>query len=630
MFVITVANFSSGNFKEGTYSVVGRISTVTNRSNLQSVVIDNVYIDGVRQKNGMVLTVMAGLSMEEGYEISFTTYVEKTSLFTLGQFNNYYYKNSIAYTASVYESEVEITGYPGLSLAETIRFKVKNMLFANMNNENASISYASLFGDKTYVNDSIRDNFSMAGIAHLLAVSGLHIGFVTSLLLFLFNKTKLKKWINVSIIGAILAFYCYLCSFSASVVRASIMFIVLSIGGIFGKQYDRMNSLGIAGIVVLLYKPLFVYDAGFLLSFGCVLSIFMFNHFFKNLFTKLHLPKSLADTFAVMFAVQLGILPLTIYYYGQMSLLTMLANFICIPVFEVFFITLFALTPIVLLMPFFSVLLKVPSVIIAFIIRVAQSIANQNWAIIDLTQISPFALIGVYVALFVLSQFINYNPIQKLSVITPILITTFVLALGITTPIINQNSIAVLNAYGDKCYVLEHGGITYAIGDFNKHTYEVLDAYFSNIAHKNPNYIIIINDYEPTENLNQEEIIRFSFNEGENIFEFNQEYTLGNVSIICVQMSGTIYGVLVKYGEYVTVVANDDISYENIYAVNSYYGNFSTLICSKDALDDTSYLDVDSYIIDGKRALGDNFNVNMTGNWTINFSNDKMNIRSID
>lgn len=630
MFLLNVATFSAPNFVDGTYTVTGRISTVTNRSSLQSVVLDNVYINGERQKNDMVVTVTAGASMEEGYTISFTAYVEKTQLFTLGQFNNYYYKYSIAYTANTNEADVTITDYKGLNLAEKLRLYVKNLLFANMSNDNASISYASLFGDKTYVNDSIRDSFSMSGIAHLLAVSGLHIGFVTSLLLFLFNKTKLKKWANISIIGAILAFYCYLCSFSASVVRASIMFLVLSIAGLFGRQYDKLNSIGIAGIVVLLYKPLSVYDAGFLLSFGCVLSIFMFNGFFKRLFTKWRLPKKLADTFAVMFAVQLGILPLTIYYYGQVSILTLLANYICIPVFEVFFIMLFALTPIVLILPFLSILLKVPSIIIAFIIKVAQTIANQSWAVINLGSISPFALVGVYMALFILSQFVNLKPKQKLSTITAVLITTLVLALGITTPIANQNSITVLNAYGDNCYVLEFGGTTYVIGDFNKHVNQSLEKYSCNILHKTANYIFVTNNYELESN--NQSIIYFSDSEQTNTLMFNITYKFGEVNVTSIKSTTGKCGVLISYKNFVALVADSELTYESLYETNQNVGKIDLLITSSSALTSTHDLNVNTFIVDGNNITSENnFTTKMKGNWTITFSDAKIdNIRSID
>ncbi|MDY2696487.1 MAG: ComEC/Rec2 family competence protein, partial [Eubacteriales bacterium] len=396
IFALSLVTFSGNNFTNGTYTVSGRIVIVNDYSGMQNVILDNVYIDGNKSGN-MSVSVTGATTMEEGYVITFTGYIEKTQLFSFNKFNNYYYKYKIVSTAKVKSAEVTMDDFKGLTLSENLRKSIKLILDKNMSSEDASISYASLFGDKTYISDEVRDSFSISGIAHLLAVSGLHIGFLTTALLFLLNRTKLKRYVNVIIISIFLVFYCYLCSFSVSVVRASIMFFVMSLANILGKQYDKLNSIGLAGIIVLLYKPLSVFDPGFLLSFGCVLGIFMFTNYFKNLFTKWNFPQKLCDTLSIMFAVQLGILPLTIYYYGQLSLLTMLANFICMPVFEIFFIFLFAIVPIVAIIPLLSFLLKFPAIIISFIIKVAQIIASQKWAIINLSFVSPFALVGIYV-----------------------------------------------------------------------------------------------------------------------------------------------------------------------------------------------------------------------------------------
>ena len=176
IFALSLATFTNNNFVNGSYLVSGRIATVNTYNGMQNVILDNVYIDGNKSGN-MSVSITGATTMEEGYVITFTTYVEKTQLFSLNKFNNYYYKYKIGYLAKVKSQEVTMDDFKGLTLSENLRKSVKLILDKNMSPDEASISYASLFGDKTYITDTIRDNYSLSGIAHLLAVSGLHIGF---------------------------------------------------------------------------------------------------------------------------------------------------------------------------------------------------------------------------------------------------------------------------------------------------------------------------------------------------------------------------------------------------------------------------------------------------------------------
>ena len=299
--IFAFSNFAFNNlpFQNGVYIVSGRINTVKSYSSSQAVILDNVYIDGQKIDRCIKVFVGGESSLEAGYVITFSDYLEKTSLFTLGEFNNYDYKYQIAYTASV--SNITIDKFDGLTVSEKLRESVKSVLFDNLAHDEASVCYASLFGDKSLIEGNIKQDFVGSGLAHLLAVSGLHVGFIAVLLKFLLRKMPYKQFINPIIIGSILYFYCYLCSFSASVVRATIMFLVLSLADSFSKHYDRLNALGLAGFAILLYKPLSVYDPGFLLSFFCVFSICMFMPHFLNLLGKFKkFPKWLKESLALI------------------------------------------------------------------------------------------------------------------------------------------------------------------------------------------------------------------------------------------------------------------------------------------------------------------------------------------
>ena len=162
-------------------------------------------------------------------------------LFKDEKISTYAYKNKIKFVSFV--DKEQFTSVNGnLHLNEKFRENVKNILFENMNYNTASIAYASIFGDKTLIDNEISDVFSISGVAHLLCVSGLHTGFLIALIYFVLRLFKIKEKYILIILSSILLFYCYLCSFTTSVVRATIMAIVLCSANTFGKRYDRSFS----------------------------------------------------------------------------------------------------------------------------------------------------------------------------------------------------------------------------------------------------------------------------------------------------------------------------------------------------------------------------------------------------
>ena len=114
------------------------------------------------------------------------------------------------------------------------------------------IGYAMLFGESDILEDEVNDSFKYSGVAHLLAVSGFHISVIVSVLVFLLNKLKANKGVMISVVGVILAFYAYLCSFSPSVIRAILMSLLLMYANIKNKEYDRLSALSLSLIVILL------------------------------------------------------------------------------------------------------------------------------------------------------------------------------------------------------------------------------------------------------------------------------------------------------------------------------------------------------------------------------------------
>ena len=192
IFFISITAYTPKDLGTTDHLVLGRISICTNYDSSQNIVLDNVEIEG-QQIGNVSVFVYGTTELEEGCVIKFTSKLVACNAFTLGKYNGYIYKNNIKYSATIRFEQVEVVKMGQLSFVEKLRLNIKFKLFENMGKTEAGISYASLFGDKTFLQDGIRADFSVSGMAHMLAVSGLHIGFVVAMISKFLRKLKINK-----------------------------------------------------------------------------------------------------------------------------------------------------------------------------------------------------------------------------------------------------------------------------------------------------------------------------------------------------------------------------------------------------------------------------------------------------
>ena len=129
-----------------------------------------------------------------------------------------------------------------------------------MDDSTAAITCAMLTGNSGFMDEDVLQNFRYGGVAHIFAVSGLHIGIVYLLLSKLFKKLRLNFLLRFLLITAGLIFYAGVCSFSPSSVRALVMCVVMMALKFKGAQYDRLNSVSIASLAVLVINPVYLFS----------------------------------------------------------------------------------------------------------------------------------------------------------------------------------------------------------------------------------------------------------------------------------------------------------------------------------------------------------------------------------
>ena len=176
----------------------------------------------------------------------------------------------------------------------------------------------------------LRNQFSVTGVAHILSVSGYHVGIVAALLSFLFSvfpNRSIFRWIRFSCILILIWAFTYIAELSAPSVRAALMFSIYLIGQQFQHRPDRYNTLAATAFCMLVYNPFYLFNIGFQLSFVAVFFILYLQPRFYRLITIRN--PLLANPWGILtvtVAAQIGTVFLCCYYFGEVSTVFVFTN----------------------------------------------------------------------------------------------------------------------------------------------------------------------------------------------------------------------------------------------------------------------------------------------------------------
>ena len=195
---------------------------------------------------------------------------------------------------------------------------------------------AMALGDKSQLTTELRDAYAISGASHILALSGLHLGIIYTLLSLLLSRRRWQMVSQIVIIVSIWLFV-FLVGLSASVVRSAVMVSIYALLSLGHRDKLSVNTLAFAAIVMLLFNPMALFDVGFQLSFMAVLTILLFYPLLKSLWSQPFLLdhrlfRWLWTMLSVSCAAQIGVAPLIAYYFGRISCYFLLANLVVVPV----------------------------------------------------------------------------------------------------------------------------------------------------------------------------------------------------------------------------------------------------------------------------------------------------------
>lgn len=242
-----------------------------------------------------------------------------------GNFNQKLYYRKQGIRASVWSSKILIIVNNVDELYQTLyrlRMQWKTLLCQVMGEEEGAILSAVLLAEKSGINEETKELYQANGIAHILAISGLHLSVIGIGLYKLFRRL-FGSFLVSGIAGiSFLVLYILMIGMSVSVLRAFIMFLFRVGADMEGRHYDSLTAFSFSAIVTIIWKPLYLFDGGFWLSYGAIFAIILVLPMFENV---------MFQGFWSSVSINLMTLPIMLYYFYEVPLYSVFLNMIVVP-----------------------------------------------------------------------------------------------------------------------------------------------------------------------------------------------------------------------------------------------------------------------------------------------------------
>ncbi len=412
-----------------------------------------------------------------------------------GGFNEYLYENSKKAICKIEIDTVEIVDKNNSYFYFLVNENVNN----NINFENREIIRTMTLGLHKDLSNSLKELYRTAGIYHILAISGLHIGIIYSFLLAIFKKISFLKNKTYLIIF-ILLYYCYLTGNSISTVRAVFMCSLLIISDYVNRNYDILNTLYVVALCLIMNNPFLLFSISFMYSFGCILGIGLFKEslsliIFRLLqhnekLYKIFAKKSFVDSVCIILSVTLVIIPINIYYFNAFNVFSIVLNILIVP-----FITLLVLSSfLVVMFGTIKIIVVVFSPIITVVFYIFNILLNTfNYLQFGNILVQTPSILSIVLYYIFIYFFISYM-VEKNRINRKIILVSFI-ALLILNIYPRNDSIVFLNdTYKNQLnVVVQSGNRTILISNNSSGNMYLFNNYLDYVGVKEADIYININ-----------------------------------------------------------------------------------------------------------------------------------------
>ena len=332
--------------------------------NFDSEVIGKYYFETLKAKENFNKTYSIGdiLFVEGTLEIPKNNTVPNT-------FN---YKKYLKYKKINYI--LKIDSFKKYSSNKNIFLKIKNYLYKRISNiKYNDYLYAFILGKSSYLGEEEYENYKINGVTHLFALSGLHVSLFSLILLKLLERLKLNEKVSFIVTSLFLLFFSFVASFTPSILRAVIFFILSNINKIYYLFVKPKNILYLTFIILVIINPFYIFNIGFILSFTITFFILFFNEYNS-------VKSGIKSILIISLLSFLSSLPIIINMSYEINIISSINNIFFIPF----------VTNIVFPISIISVIIPKASYVLNILTTVMEYVSNISSNIINITIYFPY------------------------------------------------------------------------------------------------------------------------------------------------------------------------------------------------------------------------------------------------
>lgn len=419
--IARLRDFEDTTAYDGEMPVVGRVVEIKDYGVNTGFVLTDLYIDGKAEKGKLVAYLPTAIC--EDVTLSDEVVIEGRVRTDVEYFNDYGFRANDIGEGVRFKMNGTSCAVSGRSfdLFLSVYTRLENRLYTGMDETPASVTLAVLAGQTSGIETDLLENMRMGGVAHIFAVSGLHIGALYAFLLLAFKKTPLRrlpKPVRFLLLSSLLVFYSGVCGFTPSVIRATVLCLISYGATLLSLHTDMLETLGAAAIFLLFFSPTALFEVGFQLTFLSCLGIALLKRpvstaidrafgLVRKLFPRKlteeqralteqgdTLPltvgervfRSVNAVWSVSIAAQIAIAPVLLCAFDFLSGWSLFLNFFFVPVIGCVFSALLVLAVLACILP-------------ASLVGALLYLPNLVWSMLlllfELADFSKFALSGI-------------------------------------------------------------------------------------------------------------------------------------------------------------------------------------------------------------------------------------------
>lgn len=393
-------------------------------------------------------------------------------------FSKIYRNKNILSTAYLPADKWSVTSIEKKSFNNFIlswRLKIKSIIHKNISSNNAkSILNALLLGEQSTLDQQVKSILVDAGIIHILAVSGLHVGIIYLLFNFLtyFIKKRKHRFLKLAIVLFGIWMFVLLTGVPPSAFRAAIMFTLFAIGKNLNFQSNSFNIIGASALIILMINPLLIFDAGFQLSYSAVLGIIVFQ---RPIYSSLNLGNNKVIDYgwsliSVSIAATLGTLAIVLFNFNRFPTYFILTNLTAIPIATVLLVAgigLILLSPIPFITKYIGLLIEYCTDFLIFVSENTQSLPVPVIKNLYPDVFQTLILAFIIITMGIIIKFRTYN-FKLISTILSLTIIGLAYTLVIKYNHIHQNELIISQIKNSRVLVVNSGLKSYHFIQYKK------------------------------------------------------------------------------------------------------------------------------------------------------------------